>query len=415
VSTTAAPTSHVPPDLQSTRAGTVVLRIVLVVLLLIVATVVLRGAPAWGLPLLAVVVATVIWRMRRRRAMAVLRHLDHALARQAPIPPTLAAAARDEPTPIGLRLLRLGDAIGAGTGVARALAFSVPEMPSRVLGLIAAGEHTGRLRDAVCHVLRLEQRRDADTPPEYGLGGGYLGLIALLLGLYAATLGIAMTRITPKFMAIFSDFNVAVPAAMRWMAEYGPWIGVPLLLLAAVFGVIFPLFLLVAAPIASARWADGLGWVIAPAVWVIPPLRRMARDRALADGAFAISQSLAAGVPMHLALGQATALDVNHYMRKRFERWTERVAAGEDLAASARAAGMPSLVSGMLGTAMTGETARHTFDFLTEYYSDRYGRLAKLLRGAVVPVTVLLFGGLVGLFAWTILDVIAHLIHSVGA
>jgi len=58
------------------------------------------------------------------------------------------------------------------------------------------------------------------------------------------------------------------------------------------------------------------------------------------------------------------------------------------------------------------EDAAAVFAFLSRYYASRFSRLRLLLRGAVIPAVVLLFGFLVGALALGLFLPIMNLVSS---
>ena len=62
------------------------------------------------------------------------------------------------------------------------------------------------------------------------------------------------------------------------------------------------------------------------------------------------------------------------------------------MADAARAAGLPGLVVGMLETGVAaGGEVPEVLRFLSRYYRARFSRAMAVVRGAVVPATVLAF------------------------
>jgi type II secretory pathway component PulF len=149
-------------------------------------------------------------------------------------------------------------------------------------------------------------------------------------------------------------------------------------------------------------------------VWATPVLHGIARDRGLADAYEFIADALRNGATLDRALAEAAQLEINNVLRDRLERWADAVQGGAGLTEGARVSQMPRLVVGMLATVRGVEAAADAFRFLARYYHSRYSRVAALLYGAAVPITVFFFGALVLTVAMAMFAPLVTLINSLS-
>ncbi|MEX0745886.1 MAG: type II secretion system F family protein [Phycisphaeraceae bacterium] len=361
----------------------------------------LYGGPVGSLMLLLVLAFTAR-RMRQRRATVIVAQLEQAVRLNLPLPPMLAAAASGESWLARTRLLRLRTEIEQGTPVGEAVAVATPELSSRAVSLIAAAEEVGQLPAALARLVS-EQRRSRRA--ESGNGAFTSAYSIFMLVSLTLMLGLISAFILPNFVEIFEDFDVRLPWMTQWMIDWLPIIGVLLLPLSALLG-------LTAAGRATWSMFSTPSHVPPPwtpvtdvVVWMTPGAHALVRDRGLADAFHLAADALRAGVPLHEALAQASALRVNGVLRRRLHRVACEVEAGRELGDAARQAGLPALVVGMLGAAH-GELVR-TFDFLARYYQHRFSRLAELARATAVPVVVLAAALAVG---WVVLAMFLPLV-----
>jgi type II secretory pathway component PulF len=148
--------------------------------------------------------------------------------------------------------------------------------------------------------------------------------------------------------------------------------------------------------------------------WWTPVYRGVVRGRGLADGLFVAAQALAAGGTLPRALDEASAVPDNAIVRQRFAQWGESVANGAPAADAARAARMPELVCGMVGSGVASSQLTDVVRFLARYYDTRANRVAAALEGAAVPALSMGFGVLVGGIALAIFLPLFHLIDTLA-
>ena len=91
--------------------------------------------------------------VRRGQARRVLAYVHQAVRLNLPIPDMLAAAAAGEAGRMRYRLLRLRDYLLDGLALSYAIELAAPGVESRLVAAVAAGEHLGRLPEALDRVV----------------------------------------------------------------------------------------------------------------------------------------------------------------------------------------------------------------------------------------------------------------------
>jgi type II secretory pathway component PulF len=140
---------------------------------------------------------------------------------------------------------------------------------------------------------------------------------------------------------------------------------------------------------------------------------RFSRHRDLADACGVVADALTAGLGLDAAIRSAAELPVNASLRRKLYRWASGIEQGLSNADAARRARMPQLLIGLSATADLS-TADEVYYFLQRYYAARFSRLAALMRGAIVPLTVFFFAIIVAAIALALYLPMIRLIDTTG-
>lgn len=337
-------------------------------------------------PFVVVLYAAVTARLRRRRAAAVLGYLEGATRLNLPLAPMVQSAALSESGRLQSRLTDLAGHLEAGKSVALSLADSVPEVPPRTWSLIDAAERIGRLPRVLARLVSIARLAGQRESAQAGMIWGYpVAIIAVML----MVIMFVTILILPKFVEIFEDFGVAMPANTLVLFDVGMWI-----VGGGFFWILLGAALLV---VAAILMQFPIGRVMfGPVLWYLPVIGGVERDRGLADACHLLEQSLCVAEPLPDALDEAANLRTNPVLRRKLRNWAGRVDAGEDIGQAARAAGLPTLLAGMLGSGQAAANLPEAVTFLRKYYDERFGRSAALLQAAVTPAVVLILAVVVG-------------------
>jgi len=351
---------------------------------------------------------------RRRRAAAMLNYLEQAVRHNLPLPRIIRAIGEGETGKSNSRFARdmiaAEQALQEGAPLAVVLS-AVPQMPSRVIGLVSAAERVGRLPQVLSRIM--EQRRAAIarsmTP---GLMPFYRAYPLALALIFVFMTSMLMVFVAPRFETIFKDFKTPLPRVTQLTFEIargaGPWIAV---LLATVI-----LALIIAG--ISSHWRGGaLGLVEGPFGWIanrLPWIGRVRLYRALGDALEFTADAVEAGRPIDVSIAEAAQVGANSRLREIFDRWYEEMIQGRSIADAARVAGMPAQTCSMLATALQTPDLAPVMRFLGRYYSSRFSRAIAFLEASFVPVIALVMGIFVAWLALSVFMPMVRLIDRLG-
>jgi type IV pilus assembly protein PilC len=374
-----------------------------------------------GAPVLAALLVYVVYRFvmdgRRRSGMVIVDYLDLAVRLNLPLVPFLRAAERSESGARAVQIARVRSCLEAGEPLASALA-DARDVPDEVIARLESAEPLGQVRTALRKSAEVD-RRAADeleeTPDELLVR---IYLVGVVFSLFAMTTFL-LIFVVPKFKEIFRDFKTTLPplteAILRVSSlltdDMGP---VAVLIIVGLLGLAL-LFLSFCAtrmfmpsfPMPDFRRI--IDWI----AWRLPIAHSFQRDRAMAETCALLAAATRAGIPLPEATAQAVTLPVNAAFREQLDRFHGLLVAGRTPADAADAAGLPQLMSGLLAPTSTRAPDPELFTFLERYYRNRFSRARMALRGASVPVAVLLLGTVVGTTVVAMFLPLVKLISSV--
>jgi type II secretory pathway component PulF len=372
------------------------------------------ASPVLG-ALLLISLAMFVRGVRRSRAVAALNYVEQAVRLNLPLPQMIQAAEAGERGGLRRRLVQLRQNLEDGHPVWASLDDALPALPPRALSLVAAAERNGRLASTLARLVRDLRRTPQRDPSRAILLRWYPAMLLLTLTL---ALGGFSVFVLPKYMDIFRDFGLELPALTRMIGGLWMYVLAPVGAVAALV-TLLAMGRMVAETVAP-LWGrvnfGPLGDLPGLLAWWTPVARGVTRGRGLADVCHVLADASAAGRPMHAALRDAARLNVNVVLRRQVQRWGEAVEQGTPFAEAAREAGMPRLVVGMLATtsARGAADAAGTFEFLARYYDGHFSRAAALLEASLVPAMVFVFAFLVGSAALGLFLPMIKLMNRVG-
>lgn len=349
-------------------------------------------------------------RLMRVRTHAVIDAAAAAVRGKLPVAPVLAAAANDEGIAINRAIHRVAVSIQYGFGVGESLAKHAGGLPRRLRSLLAHADQGGHLPatlERVNNELKERQRRvDARS---LDLAGLSLATLALCL----TAMMFATWLIVPKFVHIFDDMGVELPAITVKLDRYARWMTGQLspgqLVPGLVYFILVGLLLCIVGVIAKLLGIHGL---LDALLWRIPVVHALQRDRGLGDVFHTMRCLIEGGGTLGDALAHAATLNVNAVLRGRVRAMLDAHNAGLTLGDAARAARLPPLAVGMLARAAATASLPDTLRFLETHYDASYSRSAEMLRAACWPCVTCVLGLLVGWFAIGIIQPLVRVIES---
>lgn len=340
-----------------------------------------------GLPALAAAMTQI----RERRARVILTYLEQATRLNLPLPRMLEAAQRSEQKGTARRLRRLGDLLEDGAPLEAALPVATPEFSARMVGLIGAGERLGNLQQVLGRLVAQPREEEDDAAVRSSYARWYPLLMSVAFSLL---LMLVIFFVVPKLVDLSKDFGVKLPYATRTLMHIGR--GLRDLDFAPMLIVVVVLVTVMGSPVRQI-FDDGPSVGMGgfdQILWRLPIAHGLARDRGFGDIFNTMAVALRAGYSLPRAIEEAEGLRLNAVLRKRLRRWRNGIEGGAAADQAGRAARLPALVCGMIGSGKGGDLAA-AMEFLASYYDGRFSRGREILRAAIVPVLAIGFGGVV--------------------
>ena len=305
----------------------------------------------------------------------------------------------------------------SGFAVHAALVEALPEMPEEISRTLAAAEPLGQMERALARVLKRKRPgRQVEVEERASFYRFYPIGLTLMILLVATFL---MLFVMPKVREIVKDYRIPTPWTTNVMLQVSSlltehaWILLVAALLA--LAIYWPMSLYLHRIILPGWRLPAVGGVLELVKWWIPGLRGIERDQSMAQTAEFLEEALRAGVPLTRALERSLLLPTNAYLRKRLRRWMDDLEAGQPAGEAARNAGLPELLAGLLAPGQDDAALADMFGFLARYYRQRFSRGLVLLRAALEPAVVILFGVLVFGVALSVLQpIIAIMQHEMS-
>lgn len=288
-------------------------------------------------------------------------------------------AAADSPLDPVIEALREGHAVSV------ALARVPASFDALFIALVAASERSGQLattlRDHAAYLSWAHalagQLRAALVYPLLLLGAG--GAVVLFLLMY----------VLPRFAGVFDGMDRSLPLASRWLIDLG-------VLAAAHPGWVSALSLaLPALALLAVRWPP-LRRAVLAALWRSPGLGPHLRLVALARMYRTLSLTLAAGVPVTLALPLVAGV-LPEPLQRASMAVLARVRGGERLSDSLQAHALATPVAlRMLRVGEASGTVPAMLQRAAAFHDEQIQRLSDLITRLVNPVLMLVMGVVIG-------------------
>jgi type II secretory pathway component PulF len=334
---------------------------------------------------------------RRRRSAAVVGYLQQAVRLNLPLNRVLIAAIRSEKGRTARRLAALLEDIEAGFSLGDAVAQAVPEMSLRTLGLIDYATKVGSLPETLNRLAGEDLQSSRRQRNDQAFAAWYPALLLAVAAVCVSGLGIF---VMPKFIQIFHDFHVTLPAMSLWILWVGDWSWIlgPVILLMLILCMGFQLrqTVRINPPILLlSSWRDRIAWHL-------PLFHRLILDRNMSDICVALADSTKLGYPLNLSLERLGQLELNAVLQRRILTWADALRAGMNPTDAARHARMPALLVGMMAGARDTAALAEVFAFVGRFHTDRFLLRREAIRAAVIPVFTLIMGIMVALVALAI-------------
>jgi general secretion pathway protein F len=308
------------------------------------------------------------------RALAILEQV---------VPPRVAAV-----------LPRITTAVREGHGFAAALAHAEVSMPAEVAGIVRAGERGSGLAAAVRRAALLCED-GATTRAALRSALAYPTLLAVA---GAASLGLLVGVVLPRFASILADLGQSLPATTR------------LVLRAGEMGRVLALPLLVSTVVAALLWRTWISTIEGRRRWqrfllAVPVVGDLRLGAAGARLCASLSALLSSGVPIATAIRNAASAAGDEESIARLMRARADVEQGSRFSDALARHGVTSIFVQRLARA--GEESGQLAAMLAQAGQLERDRVLRRVRNTVrllEPAMIVGFGGVVALVAAALLQ-----------
>ncbi len=330
---------------------------------------------------IGLVLAYVFVTRRRARIHLLVDHLASSAREGRPFQAGLRMMGKDLGGWMGLGLERVARRLEEGRTLGEAFEAEPGLLPPLLRGTIVLGDRSGNLASFL-EEARRSYRRVAELPNESVYFFIYPVVLSIAVNLALAWL---LEFVMPRIEEVFLQVRLPSP--------YGTW--APILSAAnvavLVLSVAFAVFLFTGGLSAHFAWRifslDGLALRV-------PVAGRIARDASLRQFCMGAGLLVRAGAGLPASLRAAAEAERNAVLRRGYEELALKTAEGARLSEAAR----KLLPDDLLWFVETGEASGSLGDHLLQagFHYDTKVRLAsRLATRAVVPVFIILNGGLV--------------------
>lgn len=352
------------------------------------------GGP-FAVMVILIATSVAVSRVRRARSRVVTGYVQMAIDNNVPLVQFLRAAADAERGATRKRLDKIATAIGEGQSLGAALAAHLPELDERDAHLLGRTTELGQTRSLLDWVTRHERDRIETNEQGSIIAVAYATVVVLGLGLI---LGAVNIFILPKYVYIFEDFDTTMPWITQAIVDLGPGISMVLAIVMVLVGLAVCGISL--GNISTTRFGPIkiFQHIREGFVGMLPVFGSAVRSRAMAQSLMVLRAGLGSGLPLHEAAAYASRATSASRIAGKWQRFSERAAAGGTIPEACRAGAFGPMVTGMLTSAAYAETFDPTLTFLQRYYDLKFSRLLAVIEQLFLPCTVLALAVLVGTF-----------------
>jgi type II secretory pathway component PulF len=368
------------------------------------------------LAIVAVTAAVAVWlRVIHMRTHSIVQTLALIVGQNIPLTTALRAAAQYERRRLREVFERMARCLEAGDPVSAALRYAYTACPGYVVGAIQGAEQGGTL-PSVLRALVADLQRERKAVSRLTPAVAYFFVLSVVVPSFLLAMAVFLL---PNFQAIFADFGVKPHPLQVQLASVGGFLAAHSLILALALLVLALLiiqsvFIRVLRPRRPNHFPT-LATVCDTITWHLPLFRHIAQTRALARQLPIMQAAIRAGHDLAPAARQAACVDVNIHARQRMRRWAERIEAGGDPRAQARALHLPGALLSVLNAAQGRDELATGLDYLCSYYRSLLIHWEHIFVSAAVPVMVLTWAGCVAYIALALFVPLYAMIDSLIA
>ncbi len=281
---------------------------------------------------------------------------------------------------------RLADAVRGGSSFSEGLAAFPRIFSPLYVTMVAAGEESGNLKEALADITR-HQRRQAEIRGRLRMAVVYP---VLMLAFGVGTVVFILTYVMPKITGLFENFRQALPWSTRLVMRVSDGLlhGWPVILAVAA-GLVVLTGRFLRSPVGRRilhRWQIRTP-VLGP-LWMKVETARFCRT---------LEMLLRSGIPIVRAIQIAMPILGNDVLRRSLDRCHRQLIAGGSFGKSLQAEGLfPPLMGHLISVGEESGTIAETLGDVASAFEEETGEWIKVLTTLMEPLMIVLVGGVVG-------------------
>ncbi len=345
----------------------------------------------------------------------VISTIGSSMRQNLPLPMALETAAGGQKDNRSKILMRIKKWLVQGYSLSESIKRGYPKCPGYAVAMITAAEKFDQLPLAIGAIeadiaVRADERRKIKPV--------HLFYPLILIVFMSFMVFLLMWRVIPIYINIFTEMTgeVELPAATRFLSSIANFIAYQY---GWLFGLVFALIVLMVIPVSiyirfRPRWPDKpylLSRIGDFIKWHLPILHWFEKNYSRVQVVELLRLSLNAGCTVNDAIANTLGLDVNNCFRKRLKRWLVKVEAGENIAASAKKAGLGSALAWAFNEQINQGNTLAILDTLEFFYRSNYSYRVNLARYIMLPCVTLIMGMMVGFVVYAIFSPGVMIIH----
>lgn len=353
--------------------------------------------------------------MRYNLAWQTLNVITAAIRLNLPLPMALNTASQGAPRKQKLIFQRIAYWLSQGLPLSDAIKTGYSKCPTEILSAFRAAEQIHQIPDLANWIEGYMKEKTQKNRPFQSFSSLYP--LFVLLVVILLTYGLSVF-ILPTFATVAGDMSEGKEPLPRQLVFLLKITNFSLRQTTIIYGVILIavclLFLLIARlrrrkpekPRILSILGDGLRWFCPGLSWFEKNFSAMMTIQTL-------TSATKAGFPITTALRQCFLLDINWFYRKKLLDWLNRIEQGQDIAQSARSAGLGTSLAWAFDSAMHRGDTPMTLETLGEIINNQYRFRSSLLRQILWPMQIVLLGCVVGFVVYTFFSSMVNITHVV--
>jgi len=290
--------------------------------------------------------------------------------------------------------------VESGSSFSQALAAFPKIFEESQIGMVEAGEASGRLNQTL---LQIAVQSEKQAAFKSRIKGAMVYPIVIVIIMVAAFITV-MVLVMPKIKDMFEGLGGQLPAMTQTLVDMSDWLvskmwGIPNVL----WGIAVVIaFIAIFLQWKKTKWGD-LMWT--RLVFIMPLFGKLSKKASIAHFCSGLSTMVASGIPIIKALRITAASVGNQLYRTRIDKIADDVKHGIGMAENMKddLYYFPNMVVGMIGVAEQTAQIDEITQKLADYYEEEVDNMVKSLSSLMEPIIMVVLGGAVAFLVMAVM------------